>query len=122
MARVNGNAKAIKRGEIWSTDLRPGIGQEVTKVRPALVVSNNTINRIAATLVIIPISSQIPPVLGPDRILVSQKQTGLTKDSVLLCGHIRAIDKKRLKKKIGAINKTILNEVEQALQLILFNN
>lgn len=114
------NTTSIKRGYIWSTDLRPGVGREITKIRPALVISTNIINSSSATVVIVPISSQIPPMLGADRILVSQRQTGLAKESVILCGQIRAIDKARLKKKIGAIDKSTLEKVEQALQLILF--
>lgn len=112
-------ARIIKRGEIWIADLRSSIGREITKVRPALIISNNAINTSSPTIIVLPISSQIPPVVGADRIFLPKKELKLSKDSVVLGGQIRAIDKTRLKKKIGAISKAKLSEVEEALRLAL---
>ena len=70
MARLSKTEKLIKRGEVWTVDLRPGAGCELAKIRPALIVSNDTVNVISPTAIIIPISSQIPPFIGPDRVFV----------------------------------------------------
>ena len=59
-----------KRGEIWAADLRPGLGWEVAKIRSALVISSNPVNQTSGVVVIIPISSQLPKILGPERILI----------------------------------------------------
>ncbi|MEK7573538.1 MAG: type II toxin-antitoxin system PemK/MazF family toxin [Patescibacteria group bacterium] len=118
MARLSKTEKLIKRGDIWTVDLRPGAGCELAKIRPALIVSNDTVNVISPTAIIIPISSQIPPFIGPDRVFVSKKDLALSKDSVILCGQIRSIDKVRLKKKIGTLPKTKLHDVEEAIRLI----
>jgi|SRR3989344_5935096 len=109
----------IYRGEIWVVDLHAGVGWEVAKKRPALVISNNQINRISPLVVIIPISSRIPEILGPERILISKKQTGLVKDSVMMINQIRTIDKKRLVSKTGKISEERLLEVEESLKLVL---
>lgn len=119
MARLSKTEKLIKRGEVWTVDLRPGAGYELAKIRPALIVSNDTVNVISPTAIIIPISSQIPPFIGPDRVFVSKKDLELSKDSVILCGQIRSIDKVRLKNKIGTLPKTKLHDVEEAIRLIL---
>lgn len=119
MAGINKNDSAIKRGDVWVTDLRPGIGREVAKKRPTLIISNNTINSISPTVIVLPISSQIYNFLGPERIFLSANDIDLKKDSVVLVYQIRAIDKKRLGTKIGNLSKTKMQEVEKSLKLIL---
>lgn len=114
MARLS-----IKRGDILVTDLRPGIGWEVTKKRPALIISVSELNNISPTVVLIPISSQISKILGPERILLSKEDSNLAKDSVMLVHQIRAVDKKRLLKRVGKLSKEKLLEVEESIKLIL---
>lgn len=111
-------ARLIKRGQIWTANLNPGYGVEIHKVRPVLIVSEDPFNRSLRTVVIIPLSSQVLPV-GPEKVLISKKDSGLNKDSAALAPFIRFIDKKRLVEKIGAISKITLKEVETALKLVL---
>lgn len=118
MARL-GKIGKIKRGEIWITDLRPSVGWEVAKIRPALIISNNNINNISPVVIVIPLSSQIPQVLGPERLLLQGRKGSLDKDSVILLTQIRTIDKSRLTKHIGKISQGKLLEVEDALKLVL---
>lgn len=109
----------IKRGEIWVTDLRSTVGWEVAKKRPALIISNNDINSLSPIVIVIPLSSQIPEVLGPERLFIKKEETGLDKDSVIFIIQIRAIDKSRISKKVGKISKQKLLEVEEAVKLVL---
>lgn len=119
MARLTKHNLQIKRGEIWTTDLRPGRGFEASKKRPGLVISANSINTHSPIVIIIPISSQVSQMIGPERILLPKKDTGLEKESLLLVYQLRAIDTARLGKRIGNISKNTLQEVEEALKLIL---
>jgi len=41
-----------KRGEIWLVDFDPSIGAEIRKVRPAVVVSLDTIGRLPLRMVV----------------------------------------------------------------------
>jgi mRNA interferase MazF len=109
----------IKRGDLWTADLRPGQGFEVSKKRPCLIVSNNAVNNISPTVVIIPLSSQAYKILGPERLFIAKKESKLAKDSVILVTQIRAIDKTRLIKLIGSVSKAKLEEVEGAIKLVL---
>ncbi len=111
--------KIILRGEIWTADLRPGTGHEITKIRPVLIISTNAVNKISPTIIVIPISSQMPPVIGSDRIFLSQEELKLAKDSILLCGQVRTLDKSRIQKKIDVLSKQKLREVEESLMLVL---
>ena len=46
-----------KRGEIWWVNFDPSTGQEITKKRPAVIVSNNISNRFLKRYQVIPFSS-----------------------------------------------------------------
>ena len=47
----------INRGDIWLVNLDPVIGSEISKTRPALVISHSSYNQIAETITVIPIST-----------------------------------------------------------------
>ena len=108
-----------KRGEIWVADLIPGKGWEIAKKRPVIVISTNEINNISPLVIIIPISSQIPEILGPERVLLEKEKGTFNKNSVVLTEQIRAIDKSRLIKKLDILPKEKLLEVEDALKIVL---
>lgn len=111
-------AKIIKRGDVWLVNLEPATYREIHKKRPALIISDNTIHQKTVHVIIIPISSQIPKIVGPEMIPVGKKE-GLEKPSVILPLFVRSIDKERLTKKIGKLEKIKLIAVEEALKLIL---
>lgn len=111
-------ARLIKRGEFWIVNLEPAFGREIHKRRPALIVSNNSINQDTYQVIVVP-SSSIKPVSWNPEIIDLGKPKGFNKDSVLLPVLIRSIDKDRLIKKIGQISKQKLLEVEEAVKLVL---
>ena len=107
-----------KRGEIYIADLDPAYGREMHKKRPVLIISNNSLNEILPTIIMIPFSSIVPLDLGPDFVkFLNQKY--LNKESTLVVNQLGAIDKVRLIKKIGKISKIKLREVEEAAKLVL---
>ena len=113
------DTKQIRRGELWTVDLRPTIGWEIAKKRPALIISSDQINSESPLVIIIPVSSKIPQITGFEKILLGKKESNLEKDSVILVNQIRTVDKTRLGKKIGHISEGKLEEVEDALKLVL---
>lgn len=108
----------VKRGQIWTADLNPGFGRELHKKRPVLIVSNDTINTYSPTLIILPITSQVSP-LGPEKILLPKKGTGLHRKSAVLVLGIRNIDIDRLLRKVGTIDDEKMMEIEEALKIVL---
>ena len=113
------DTKQIRRGELWTVDLRHTIGWEIAKKRPALIISSDQINSESPLVIIIPVSSKIPQITGFEKILLGKKESNLEKDSVILVNQIRTVDKTRLGKKIGHISEGKLEEVEDALKLVL---
>lgn len=100
-----------KQGDIWLFDPDPIKGNEIgKKIRPCLVISNNTWNKIRTGLVIvIPITSVKKGISS--HVLIPTSEGSLTVDSFALCEQIRSISLERLVKKKGTVSKKILEEV-----------
>ena len=65
-----------------------------------------------------PITSQYTNKISPIEVFFP-KQGGLEKDSKALLNQIRAVDKKRLVKKLVSISKEKMQEVDEALKISL---
>lgn len=50
-----------RRYEIFIADLNPTIGSEIRKVRPVVIVSENDMNQLLATVVVCPLTTAIHP-------------------------------------------------------------
>lgn len=107
-----------KRGEIFVADLNPSFGREIHKKRPVLIVSTDRLNEATTHAIIIPSSTQVPKIVGPDMVKIGQAQ-GLDKPSILLPLFIRSIDQDRLIKQIGTIDEKTMQEIEESLKLVL---
>jgi mRNA interferase MazF len=49
--------KKIKQFEVWIVEFDPAVGTEIKKSRPAVIVSNNIINDLYATVIVAPLTS-----------------------------------------------------------------
>lgn len=110
----------MRRGEIYWVDLDPTVSDEIKKVRPVLIVSNNANNRMADTVTVVPITSNTTKVY-PFEVFLDAKVTGLSKHSKAQCHQVRTISKKRMKhiKAIGLVRDTFMLKINVALQLHL---
>ena len=70
----------MKRGEIYYADLGPTVGTEISKRRPVLIVSNDANNRVATTITVLPITSNVSRVY-PFEVLLAPADSGLPKPS-----------------------------------------
>lgn len=105
----------MKKGEIWQVELPSTNGHEQSGTRPVIVMAETEAN----IAVIIPFTSNIQALRFPHTIEVKpENKNGLNAISVALIFQIRAIDKKRLKKKIGELDVLVLNEIDLILKKI----
>ncbi len=100
----------IFRGEVYFADLEPVQGHEMKKTRPCVIVSNESINFNASVTIICPITDAYGK-NSPIHIFIPAGEGGLTKDSVVHCGQIRAIDKTRLGEKLGELGKESIEKI-----------
>lgn len=111
------------RGEIRLVDLGQGAPGEQTKVRPAVVVSNDGANTTAARLgmgvvTVAPLTSNVSRVY-PFQVLVSAEESGLDRASKVQAEQIRAVSVHRVLAKVGMIPRSLMLEVDEALRLHL---
>ena len=93
----------IRRGDIYYADLSPVVGSEQGGIRPVLIIQNDVGNRFSPKL--------------PTHIRVYADNSGLSKDSVVLLEQIRTLDKRRLKEKMGTLNRNDMFKVDEALSI-----
>lgn len=89
----------VKRFDIWLVSLNPAEGSEIQKTRPCVVVSPDAANKYLNTVVIIPLTSSIKAY--PTRVLCRFQG----KNGELVIDQIRSIDKTRLVKQLGSLDK-----------------
>jgi len=113
----------IRRGDIFYADLSPVIGSEQGGLRPVLIVQNDVGNRYSPTVIAAAITSRLGKARLPTHIevsrascsLVDEDCPGLAKDSVILLEQIRTIDKRRLKEKMGHLDDSLMQRVNEAI-------
>ena len=99
----------VKRFEVYFIDLNPPIGSEINKIRPAVIVSPNEMNNALNTVIIAPLTSTLKPYPMRVNCKVDGKQGQIALD------HIRSVDKKRLKGKLGEIENSTQKKVVNTL-------
>ncbi|HEX3010570.1 MAG TPA: type II toxin-antitoxin system PemK/MazF family toxin [Syntrophomonadaceae bacterium] len=106
----------IKRGDIY-LELNADIYSKAGTGKPVLVIQNDIANQYAPTTIVAAISSQVPKAKLPTRIRLSQKNFGLTNDSIILLEQIRTVDKNLLREKIGSVDEETMLKVSDALMI-----
>jgi len=100
----------MNQGDIYLINLDPALHTEAAKIRPGIIISINAMNQYSPRLIIAPITSNIGKVY-PFEVFITRGVGGLEKDSKIMLDQIRSLDKRRLVKKIGAINREMLVKV-----------
>ncbi len=103
-----------KRGDIVIVNLNPKKGDEVGKIRPAVIISGDEENEILDTVILLPLSTDLIKDMYPYRIRISKREN-LKKDSDVLINQIRTLSKKRVDKKIGKILENEYKSIIEAL-------
>ena len=107
----------VRRGEIYYADLSPVVGSEQGGVRPVLIVQNDVGNKYSPTVIAAAITSRRDKASLPTHIKVDAVSGGLSKDSVVLLEQIRTIDKRRLRERMGCLDVSSMNRVDEAISI-----
>ena len=95
--------------EVWLISLDPTRGSEIQKTRPCLVVSPDEINRHLRTVIIAPMTTSERPY--PSRVTV----TFQSKRGQVALDQLRAVDRKRLVRKLGSVSAKTAQTVSAVL-------
>ena len=90
----------MRQFDVYTVDFNPTKGSEIRKVRPAVIISPDQMNTHLKTVIVAPLTHTMKGF--PSR--VRTKFDGDTGEVIL--DQIRAVDKIRLTKKLGKIDKT----------------
>ena len=113
----------MRRGEIRIVGLDPAVGTESARTRPAVVVSNDGANTIAALLgqgvvTVVPVTSNTE-VIHPFQVMLAASSTGLRLDSKAQVEQIRSVDVKRIGDMVGLVPLDLMAQIEDAMRLHL---
>lgn len=109
----------IKQFEIWIADLNPRMGTEAGKIRPVIVVQTDLLNREHPSTIVCPITTNVEPDSEILRIHLKKSKFGLKEDCDIMIDQVRAIDNKRLVKRIGEVDSFAADKVRENLKIIL---
>jgi mRNA interferase MazF len=110
----------IKQFEIWIADLNPQIGTEPGKTRPVLIVQTDLLNKIPhPSTIICPITTNIKIESDILRIHLNKGMANMNQDCDIMIDQIRAIDNKRLVKRIGSLPKNLSKLVQENISIII---
>lgn len=104
-----------RRGEIWTCQLGKNIGSEENKIRPAIIIQNNTGNDKGPTTIIVPISNRPKKIAThieirkDDYKLVASEKSMIT--GTVLCEQIRVVSKIRLGRHVATLEDDFLNNI-----------
>lgn len=90
------------RGDIVIVNLYPKKGDEVGKIRPAVIISGDDENAILDTLILMPLSTDLIDNMNPYRMRIAKREA-LKEDSDILINQIRTLSKTRIKEKIARL-------------------
>jgi mRNA interferase MazF len=115
----------IQRGDIWWAELPEPVGSEPGYRRPVLIVQSDDFNRSRiATVIAVVITSNTRLVNAPGNVFLpsltmSQRLTGLPKDSVANISQVITIDKNFLTDRVDTLPMYVFEQIEEGLRLVL---
>jgi mRNA interferase MazF len=110
----------INQYEIWIADLNPQIGTEAGKTRPVLIVQTNLLNNIShPSTVICPLTTNIQEDADILRVHLKKGMANLKENCDIMIDQIRAIDNKRLVKKVGVLPMNLIDKIKENIAIII---
>ena len=109
----------IKLFELWIADLSPRADTETGKIRPVIIVQTDLLNKEHPSTIICPITTNVQTDSHVLRVHLKKSKSKLKEDCDVMIDQIRAIDNKRLIKKIGEVDQDVKDKIRENLKIIL---
>jgi mRNA interferase MazF len=109
----------FKQFEIWTADLNPRIGTEPGKKRPVLIIQTDLLNSVHPSTIICPVTTNIVKSSEILRVNIKKGIANIQKPSDIMIDQIRAIDNKRLLKKIGDLHPELRRKIKENIKIVL---
>jgi mRNA interferase MazF len=110
----------ISQGEIWWADLLDPTDSGPGFRRPVVVVQGDSFNRSRiATVLCVPLTSNLKWASAPGNVLLETRLTGLPKDSVANVSQVVALDKSLLTERAGKLSRAKTDLVLAGIDVVL---
>ena len=110
----------ISQGEIWWAELPAPTGSGPGFRRPVVVVQCDALNRSRiATVVCVPLTSNLKWASAPGNLALSARLSGLPKDSVANVSQIVTMDKQLLGERVGKLSRAKLELMLSGIDIVL---
>ncbi len=94
--------RVVTRSDVWLVVLDPTVGSEIQKTRPCVIISPPEMHDHLRTVIVAPMTTANRP--APFRIAVKFG----AKNGLILLDQMRTLDKQRLVRRLGAVERTTL--------------
>ena len=108
-----------RKFEVWLANLDPRIGTETGKTRPVLIVQTDILNKIHPSTLICPITTNIKLESQILRVHIKRGTAKVKESCDVMIDQLRAIDNKRLIKKIGDLPMELAEKVKENIKIVL---
>lgn len=109
----------IRQFEIWMADLNPRMGTEPGKVRPVVIVQTDLLNGLHPSTIICPITTNVHAEATLLRVHLRKRDDGLKEDSDIMIDQLRAIDNRRLVKRLGKLDRSKIERLKGNMKVVL---
>ena len=110
----------VAQGEVWWADMPEPVGSGPGYRRPVVVVQGDALNRSrVATIVCVPLTSNLKWASAPGNVLLSSRAAGLDKDSVANASQIVSLDRTLLTERVAKLPRAKLDMVLDGIGIVL---
>jgi mRNA interferase MazF len=109
----------VRQFEVWLANLDPRFGTEAGKTRPVLIVQTNLLNKVHPSTLACPITTNVQPKSQILRVHLQKGMANVKEDCDVMIDQLRAIDNRRLLKKIGVLPLDLSERVKENIRIVL---
>src|SRR5713101_4775930 len=110
----------IAQGDVCWAELPDPVGSSPGFRRPVVIIQGDALNQSRiATVVCIPLTSNLRLAAAPGNVRLRAHETGLPKDSVANVSQIVTLDRIQLTERLGQLSRTQVERILKGIDIIL---
>lgn len=114
------NKRFVKRGQVYNCYFGIGIGNEIQKLRPCVILQNNIGNFKSGNVLVAPITHTFKNIPSIKKITTKYNSYGsILLDGYINVSNIQCVSKSRLENYITVLSKEEMKEIDEAIAISL---